>query len=205
MQENWFSKLKKVTLFLLLALLLSSSLSLAGEFSAETLEIKGGKTFKGKLYVKGDKMRREGLMDGKDSVMILRMDKGVMWNLIPENRTYMEIGGVSGSDSAEMEKAAKDLADKRELGTEMMSGFLCNKVQYIYHDKRMGVLTMWMAKELNHAVKMETTGTKEYAFKSELKNIRIQPVPESLFEIPKGYTRISTPGANKPSRTPRQQ
>lgn len=178
----------------------NTSISLAAEFSADISENHGGQTFAGKIYIRGDRMiRREGVRGGRNTISIYRMDKGTVWILMPETKTYMEVGNISADDKMEMEKAASDMADKKELGTETMNGFLCDKIQYVYRQKSMGVMTQWIAKDLNYPIKTEQTGARGFEMRSELTNIRVQSLPDSLFELPPGYSKTTVPGMGIPT------
>lgn len=181
--------------------LLYGGAALAAEFTADTISIHGGETITGKVFVKGDKIRNEGTRAGRETVAIIRMDKKLSWVLQPENKIYFEMkGGGAAQTRAEMESAAKQMADKKELGTEKVNGFLCDKVQYIYHDKSLGVMTQWIARDLDYPVKTEQTGVGEGGFKTELTNIKVKNLPDSLFEVPAGFKEVPMPDLKVPGK-----
>ena len=64
----------------------------AAEFSADLIRSGGGDKETSKVFIKG-KLRREEIMeDGEVGVVnITRPDKGVSWNLMPNDKMYMEI------------------------------------------------------------------------------------------------------------------
>jgi hypothetical protein len=74
----------------ILATLVLAAACSAGEFAADLTRTQKGKSEIGKVYVKGDKVREEVVVDGETGVTILRMDKRVSWVLMADN-TYMEI------------------------------------------------------------------------------------------------------------------
>ncbi|MGD2150842.1 MAG: hypothetical protein PVF99_09560 [Desulfobacterales bacterium] len=55
----------------------------------------------------------------------------------------------------EIEEKIKDIAEKKSLGKEKVSGYVCEKYQYLYHDKSSGVLTQWLSKRLGYPIKTE--------------------------------------------------
>ncbi|NLI33315.1 MAG: DUF4412 domain-containing protein [Deltaproteobacteria bacterium] len=181
-----------------------SGICTAAEFAADTITNHAGGTFTGKTYIKGDKIRSEGVKEGRNTISIHRMDKGITWILMPENKTYMEMSGVTGWNMEEMEKAAQEMAEKKNLGTETVNGYLCDKFQYVYKDKSLGVVTQWIARDLKYPIKTEHTGMQGYSMKSELTNIKTQSLPDSLFELPAGYTKMNIPGRSMHRNAPRQ-
>lgn len=189
-------------LIALVCVLTGSGTCTAAEFSADTVTSHAGGTFTGKTYIKGDKIRSEGVKEGRNTISIHRMDRGITWVLIPENKTYMEMSGVTSSNMEEMEKTAQEMTEKKNLGTETVNGHLCDKFQYVYKDKSLGVVTQWIAKDLKYPIKTEHTGMQGYGMKAELTNIKTQHLPDSLFELPAGYTKIDIPGRSMHRNAP---
>jgi outer membrane lipoprotein-sorting protein len=136
------------------------------------------------------------MKEGEKGVIIIRMDKGVMWNLMPEDKIYMEMPSVGDVvNDPEYEKKLEEMAEKKYLGKEKVSGYVCKKYKYIYHDKSVGTLTQWFSEKLNYPIKTEMRGQQgDTDMLIEYKNIRERKLPNSLFEIPPGYTKISIPG-----------
>ena len=62
----------------------------AAEYSAVMVTKTHGREIQGKVFVKGDKERREVSTPMGAHVTILRRDKKVMWMLIPGHKSYME-------------------------------------------------------------------------------------------------------------------
>lgn len=173
----------------------------AAEFSADTITTHGSETIAGKVFVKGEKIRNEGIRAGRETIAIVRMDKKLSWILQPENKTYIEMkGGGAAQTKAEMESALQGVADKKALGTEKFNGFLCDKVQYVYHDKSMGVMTQWIARDLDYPIKSEHTGGQGGGFRNELTNIKVKSLPDSLFEVPAGYKNVPMPDFKAPRK-----
>ncbi len=197
-RSRWCAKMIVVAASLTL---LHGGAAMAAEFTADTFSTHGGETITGKVFVKGDKIRNEGVRAGRETIAIIRMDKKLSWVLQPENKTYFEMkGGGAAQSRAEMESAAKEMAVKKDLGTEKVNGFLCDKVQYIYHDKSLGVMTQWIARDLDYPIKTEHIGAGGGGFKTELTNIKVKSLPDSLFEVPPGYKAVPMPDLKVPRK-----
>jgi hypothetical protein len=145
----------------------------------------------GKVFVKGSKLRNEIIgVDGKQ-VTILRNDVGIIWILASEQKSYMEFLTVGATENAltmnpyEIEKAA----EKRYLGKERVNGYDCEKYLYTYHDESLGTVTRWFSESLHFRLKMEIKGPFG-TVTTEYKNISEKRLSDSLFEIPKDYTRV---------------
>jgi hypothetical protein len=170
-------------------------LAFGAEFSADVLENRRGTTVTGKVFVKGDKMRREMMAAGKTRIAIVRQDKGVVWNLVPDRQIYVETTNQRGSDwdSPEMTKQLEKVADRQVAGSETVNGYECEKVQYVYKDTAMGTRTHWISKKLKYTIKMEhRSSTLEMS--SEFQNIKEGGVADSVFEVPQGYQKMDMPG-----------
>lgn len=174
----------------------SGGFAFAAEFSADVLENRRGTAITGKIFVKGDKVRRETTVAGRTRILILRQDKGVVWNLMPDQQKYIESANQRGVDwdSPEMTKQLEKVADRKDAGTETVNGYECDKVQYVYKNTGMGTRTHWIAKKLKYTIKMEhRAGTGDMS--SEFQNIKEGGVADSLFEIPPGYQTADMSGA----------
>lgn len=186
-----------------LLLLNTAGICAAAEFVADTTSSHPQGTFTGKTYVKGDKIRSEGVQGGRRTITIHRMDRGVTWILLPDSKTYMEMAGMEHSSLEDLDRAAQEMADKKNLGTETINGFLCDKYQYVYKDRDLGVVTQWVARDLKFPIRTEHSGAKGYGMKTELSNIQLQGLPDSLFELPAGYRKTGLPGMERPQKRPK--
>ena len=165
----------------------------AAEFSADMISEIPEKTSVGKVYVKGNKIRYEFLEGDEKAVSITRLDNGVTWILMPEEKMYMEILGVrKDAIDPEIEKKIEHMAEKKYLGKEKVSGYVCEKYQFVYHEKTMGTMTQWFSKKLNYPIKIEHKSPSYYMF-IEYKNIKEGGVSDSLFEVPAGYQKMQMP------------
>lgn len=157
-----------------------------------------GKQSLGKVFVTQDKIRQE-LPDAKTnevSTTILRMDKDVVWVLMPEQKMYMEMDFNKAKMMQYATDKSADLIERtNNLGKETVSGYVCTKTEYIYKDKSYGSSIIWLSDRLQFAIKFESKNSKGKVISTtEYTNIKEGPQAASLFEIPAGYTKFSLGG-----------
>jgi len=153
-------------------------------------------TMQTKVYHAPGKERREQDMSGMQQIMIMRRDKGVMWMLMPEQKTYMEMKmGQGKEDTADLKDYTIEYS---VVGEAVVNGINTTKNKVIMTDKKGNKFGgfMWVSKE-GIMVKMDTVSKVEGSkmrVKMERKNIKIENQNPKLFEIPSGYNKMSMPG-----------
>jgi hypothetical protein len=167
------------------------------EFKADLVRSSGGDSDASKVYMKGDLRREDTYEDGElSAVTIFRPDKGVTWNLMPEEEMYMEVPLVEGMDGTEANiDKLESSANVEILGEETINGFVCEKRRYGGSDETPGEVVVWYSTELDYPVKLHLTfyeGEDELVL--EYQNIDADEVPDSIFEIPEGYEKFAVPG-----------
>lgn len=174
-----------------------SNYAFAKEFSANFImqEKVEKQIVKGKIFMKGDKMRYEIPMEGRKQITIVRPDKSVVWMVYPEEKMYMEMPYQKGGKKYERWSYDKQKRAKY-LGKEHVSGLLCKKYQLIENGEK---TYFWISEKFLFPVKVKhKDGVMEY------KNIKEGRVSNSLFEIPHGYKKMSIPampgGMNFPGK-----
>ncbi|MGA2402189.1 MAG: DUF4412 domain-containing protein [Syntrophobacteraceae bacterium] len=179
----FFSVIFSVSLALLA--LLGPVQAKAVEFSADMVIMpKGDEPMKGKIFVKGDKVRQETTEEDETQVMIIRPDKKLTWMLTPEEKTYMEMPYQSEDKTFEEWTAEKEKKAKF-LGEETVSGMPCKKYETVEEGEK---TVFWISTQFPFPVKVEDSEmTMEY------RNIKLGPLADSLFELPPGYDRMAMP------------
>jgi outer membrane lipoprotein-sorting protein len=164
------------------------------EFSADMVQTTPQGVFEGKFFVKDNSFRQETEMGGRKQIMIFRQDKDTVWMLMPREKMYMEMQSDPKAQNVPPvdHQTIEAMAEKKYLGTETVNGYVCEKNQYIYHDKSMGTMTQWFSKKLNFPIKMEMDGPSGHVT-TEYKNIKENGLSSSLFEIPAGYQKMPMP------------
>lgn len=181
----------------LCALVVFGNVSSAAEFSADIIQKQGGITNKGKVYIKGNKMRMEMETPAGTSVNLTDMDTGLMQMLQPAQKMYLEMQAPKAG-AVQTDEMLAEIADKKRVGTEKVNGHECDKYEIIYHDRSLGKMTQWFSKKLNYPIKIIYNGPQGDMV-IEYKNIKEGKVDSSLFEIPPGYHKMEIPGMGHPS------
>lgn len=188
---------KAFAFFILLALsFLPNASSAAGfeepkvEYSADSYFEAEGMTMKSKVFHAPGKERRD--MEGM--VMIVRQDKKVVWQLMPNMKKYME----NPIDKAD--KKTEDLSDYKVeqtvIGPDTIEGLKTTKYKVVMTDKKGNRQTglMWATKD-GIMVRLEAEGEhdgKKMKMKNYLRNVHIAKQDPKLFEIPAGYTSMGS-------------
>jgi hypothetical protein len=165
------------------------------EYSADRVMSTESGSMTGKVYSAPEKERMD-LKEGGGVVNIVRMDKKVMWTLMPSEKKYME--HKFSEQKGKREKGDYQDCDVRQTdaGKEEVNGFptrkMATEISCPGNDKFTG--TFWLTKE-NIPIRMETSkaGSKKDMVRIELKNLKIGKQDPSLFEIPAGYTAMVVP------------
>jgi len=147
-------------------------------------------TFTSKIFYKDTKMR----MESKGSMNILRPDKKVMWMVMPEQKSYMEMA---------LDTSKQDIQSKlHDPNVKVDKEFIANEVVDKHPAKKYHMtLTMngkkeksgyvWEATDLsNFPVKYESEDKKT---STVWKNIKTGVVTDAVFEVPAGYKKMSMP------------
>jgi hypothetical protein len=154
-----------------------------------------GESITGKYYFKKDKTRNEITRDGEKFITITRMDKKIIWNLMPEQSMYMEL---PYDINRVMNEVPKDKhpgeIERKSLGNDKIDGKSCTK--YLVTIKENGKTTkffQWITTDNQFPIKTEFENGE---FTQEYRNVKFGPQPNALFEIPKGFSKLGIPNFN---------
>jgi outer membrane lipoprotein-sorting protein len=166
----------------------------AAQFSADFVQKIGGRSTTGKVYVQGDKIRREATRGAEQTIVISRMDKRIVWMLHPAQKSYMEMSFEKNRpyilNDPKWQQELKKLGTLTRDGQETVNGYPCDKYVLVYRDKAMGTQYQWISKKLKFPIKIETKGSR-FPMVIEYKNIKERRLADSLFEVPAGYKKMS--------------
>ena len=182
--------LKKFFVFSLFVFLLSGT-CLAFEFSADTImTYKGQGKTTGKIFYKSDKFRMD-MESPQEMTTITRMDKKVIWNIMPAEKMYMELP-FNMENKPRVEEKFEGEIERKHIANETIDGHPTKKylITYKSNDKKHQVY-QWLATDIDFPVK---TAATDGSWIQEYKNIKIGAQPNSLFELPKGYKKFKFPG-----------
>ncbi len=176
---------------LLLLMLMVPDRAQGSEFSAQMILKEGPRIMSGRIYVKNGKMRQEFSDEDGQEITIIRPDKKVMWVVIPQERTYVEMP-FTGRLPGQFLQMPVDVVTKRKVGTETVSGYLADRWEITTRGGASGVTrqTLWVAQKLDTPLKMVSQDPK---LSLEYKNIKEGGVADRLFEPPPGYTKTTGP------------
>ncbi len=193
MIKRFMSRFELYGVILLITVLILSASGNAADITADMIHKSSMGSYKGKMFLKGDNLRQEMNIGGEKQVTIFRKDKGIVWILMPGQMMYMEMPAGSQKNMApvdldELEKMGK----KTFIGKDKVNGHMCSKYHYTFNDPSIGAATYWISEKLNFPVKMEMDGPSGHMV-MEYRNIQEKTVPNSLFNIPSGYQKMSMP------------
>lgn len=104
--------------------------------------------------------------------------------IIPEDKTYLEMP-YQAEDKTFEEWTAEKESKAKLLGEETVSGLQSRKYESIEDGEK---TYFWISKKFPFPVKVEDAEvTMEY------RNIKEGSVPDSLFELPSGYEKMTMP------------
>lgn len=166
-------------------------------YSADSFMETEEATIEGTVYFAPDKERREMNVGGQKSIMIIRRDKNLMWNLMPEERMYMEMG-LSQARHGGKDISGYSIEEQTVVGAESVNGMETTKHKVFMSrpdGSKFGGF-MWLTDD-GILVKMDAIGKEKGSrtrIKTELRNIRIGSQDPALFEVPAGYSKFSMGG-----------
>lgn len=183
---------------LALILFLFIGLSQAAEFTATTVTKTGELKIPGMVYVKGNKIRNEIQAAGQTGIHIIRPDKNLMWVILPQQKTYMEMPLTEEAHQNLLTLTENQKAKMKKIGTETVNNYACEKYETtMSHQGKATKFYVWVAPELGMPLKVVT---QNGSFSSEIKDIKTGEVEASLFEPPPGYRKMKMPLSMPPMK-----
>ena len=132
---------------------------------------------------------------GQRMVTIVRQDRKVIWVLMPEDRTYLEMPLGSSPDQGDLSAWEVEMT---AVGPEKVEGLETTKSKVIMKHPRGDKLGgFWWTTADGVAVKMDmlaVEGAARTRMKIELTNLQVGKQDPALFEIPAGYQAMAMPG-----------
>jgi hypothetical protein len=157
----------------------------AEEYSADIFIFpRGDEPIRGRIFVKGDKIRQETADNDRPQVMIIRNDKKLAWVIAPEERRYVETPYKSAENTFE-QWTTKKLENAKFLSEETISGIPCKKYETMENGER---TVFWISKQFPFPIKIE-----DAEMIMQYQNIEFSPIEDSLFELPAGYEKMTEP------------
>jgi hypothetical protein len=143
-------------------------------------------------YQPGGKLREELKLAGQDMVVIQRHDLGKLWMVMPQG-FYLE----TDIDAPNEQVKSFTLVEHTKVGAETVNGIPTTKYQTTWETDggRFGGFS-WVTDDAI-AVKVDLTSDHDgerHRIQYEMISLERTEHPDSLFEVPEGYSSMSVPG-----------
>jgi hypothetical protein len=164
--------------------------SMPQEFSATIVSTSAGQTVTSHVYMKKDKFRTDTKMAGSST--IVRKDINKVWMIMTAQKAYMEMPGVTEEQTQTVEEKVKGEMSRKKIGNETIDGHPATKYEVTAKvGDNVSQIYQWWATDINFPVK---TAAVDGSWSMEYKDIKTGGQPDSLFEIPSGYKKMTVPG-----------
>ncbi|VFM98280.1 MAG: hypothetical protein BECKG1743D_GA0114223_102363 [Candidatus Kentron sp. G] len=189
------------------------------EFSADTVQqIPNQDPVPGKLYVSKEKIRMEIGTGDTRKIIIFNSTAGKTLHLNPARKQYMEIQWPTGKSdrphtstrqplpgdpnhlcaSPQLECAM--LGKDEKVGDRTTEKWeLVRKIQVEGRDPQTMRFLVWVDRELGANIRQEIYSNGELEESSEFRHIEKGAQPETLFQVPTDYQRVSMPRPQSPA------
>ncbi len=173
-----------VVLVVVISIFLFGGIAVAQDFSADMVSTTKAGVSTGKIFVAKEKTRMETLQ----TIIITRIDKNVVWILMPAQRMYMEQPLKPENVVATTDKMPGEI-ERKLVGKETVGGKRTDKYRIVYTaaDKKEAIF-QWIAADSGFPIKSAAVDGR---WSIEYKNLKTGKQPDSLFEIPTGYQKFS--------------
>lgn len=160
------------------------------EFSAKMITKTGKQKVAMKIYMKPDKYRTDNDMAGSST--IIRKDLNKVWMIMKNQKSYMEMPEIKGDETQLAEAKIKGEVSRKKIGSETIDGHPATKYEISAKaDGNESKVYQWWATDINFPIKTEAS---DGSWITEYRDINTGSQPDSLFEIPSGYKKITIPG-----------
>ena len=162
--------------------------ALAIELSADMITSgKGQQAHTSKMYLRGGKYRME--VPEQHQYTIVRQDKNVMWIIMPDKKSFMEMP-FDPKQKPRIEERQAGEVSRKLIGSESIDGHPTQKYEVtVKEGTKTEKFYQWMATDVHFPIK---TAATDGSWSVEYKNIKTS-VPDTLFEVPAGYQKMSLP------------
>lgn len=178
---------------LLTMLLAAASVASAAGYSADVVTTDNKGTTRSKMWVSYSLWsQRIEMPENPGMIIIVRMDRKLVWNIVTEEKMYMEMSlnpQTGGTPIASGEKSPTEI-ERTYLLTETVEGHVADKYRITHqngNDKTAHYI--WLLKSNN----LFPIKTQHQDTVTVFKNLVFVEPPAALFEVPAGYQKMSMP------------
>ena len=158
----------------------------AFDFAADVVGQSEQGAMTGKMYAQGGNVR----MEMAQAVTITRLDKKVVWILMPSEQMYME-QPLNPRDAVMSGAARSDEAQRQSLGPDTVDGKPTEKFQVTYaYEGTSSSVYEWIEPSLGMPIKVAAV---DGSWWMEYRNVTTGPQDAALFEVPGGYQKFAMP------------
>ncbi len=180
----------------------------AQQFAADLVHLKPKGAAPARVMVRGDKIRFETGLPSRVSILVVDLTQETGFMALPESKSYSVIkpGRIPSvmpffhpadpeNACAAWEKMTGKPGSCMKIGDETVQGRAAVKYKGTTRNGDTGLV--WIDRKLRFVTKWEGQ-----AAAAEFRNIREEPQPVALFEIPKGYDLLNSQAARQQVRKP---
>jgi outer membrane lipoprotein-sorting protein len=158
----------------------------------------GDEEIKGKVIRAHEKERREMTVEGDLEILIIRLDRKLVWSISPEEKLYVEssLDEALGRTPAADGKLREPEVNLKTIGIETIDGVQATKQKIVGKDVDGSPIdgVVWVS-EQGIVLRVDSNVVDEdgqhHTVRMELHNLRIGPQDPKLFEIPADYKRVT--------------
>jgi outer membrane lipoprotein-sorting protein len=155
-----------------------------------TITAPGVPTTTATVYMKNyTKIREDLSVSGVNTIILMDMDAGVMYNYLPDQNIAYKMTLDQGTTSQNAVEDPNTILqyNPQVIGTETIDGKLCTIISYDIPGT--GTMKEWIWTEKGFPLKIETT-TSQGTTTIEISNIDFSNIPDSTFSLPDGVQII---------------
>ncbi|MFI4986169.1 MAG: hypothetical protein ACHQF3_01895 [Alphaproteobacteria bacterium] len=168
------------------------------DYAAEVVMTADGTAVAGKIMRAAGRERREVTVDGELEIVIIRLDRKLVWSLAPDDKLYVEssLDDVLGRVPDASGKAREPQLNVTSLGSEPVAGVAATKKKVSGKEPDGSPIegVVWVSDDgivlRAESVLIDEDG-KHHSMRMELKNVHVGSQSPALFEIPAGYKRVT--------------
>jgi len=163
------------------------------DYAADVSMTADGDTVDGRIMRASGKERRELTVEGELEIVIIRLDRHLVWSLAPDEKLYVE---AALEDALGHPSGKEPQLTVTALGSATIAGLHATRKRLSGRDADGSPLegTVWVSDEgivLRAENDIVDESGKHHRLDMELKNLRIGPQNAALFEVPAGYKRVA--------------
>ena len=182
-----------VLVVLTAVLLTFSSVAFAAGYSADMVTTDKKGTHTSKIWVSYSLWsQRMEMPEHPNMIIIVRMDKKLVWNIDTQQKMYMEMSLQPGMNTASIASGEKTPTEveRTYLLTETVEGHVADKyrITHLINNQR-STHYIWLLKS-NSLFPIKTQHEDTITL---FKNLVFNEPPASMFEVPAGFQKMSMP------------